>query len=242
MNELQKVIEQAAASRGYSISMNDTFSTGIVIAGLIIAVLVCFFGLKLKRVLCIIAATLVGVLCAGGAMLFFDISDMTGMIIAIIGVLFLIALSMVFIRFGVFLLMLSYVSLMGAIIFVDASPLTVAICAGVAFLVAILSAIFMDPFIIILTALLGGIQGGQLLGFLLGERDNLILIYTSFAVIAVIGMIIQFMMHSRKIIAKEKGRATRISEEESMETEVEKARLILENYETDSEDDEYLDE
>ena len=48
------------------------------------------------------------------------------------------------------------------------------------------------------------------------------------AVIAVIGIIVQFMMHSRKIGKKEEVYSKKVKEEVSRESEVEKARMILE--------------
>ena len=48
-------------------------------------------------------------------------------------------------------------------------------------------------------------------------------------------MIVQFMMHSRKIGKKEKKQAEIIKEKDSVESEVEKARLILDDFDDEDE-------
>ena len=58
--------------------------------------------------------------------------------------------------------------------------------------------------------------------------------------IAVIGIIVQFVMYSKKQGKKDKQRSKKAKAVDSRETEVEKARRLLEN--SDDELDEYLDE
>ena len=57
------------------------------------------------------------------------------------------------------------------------------------------------------------------------------------AVIAVIGIIVQFMMHSRKVGKKERNYSKKVKEQDSMESEVEKARHLLD----DDDDDDLQD-
>ena len=55
--------------------------------------------------------------------------------------------------------------------------------------------------------------------------------------IAVIGIIVQFMMQSRKVGKKEKNYSEKVKEQYSMESEVEKARHLLD----DDDDDDLQD-
>ncbi|HIW20931.1 MAG TPA: hypothetical protein H9887_02790 [Candidatus Dorea intestinavium] len=240
MEELQKIIERAVGSNAHKIAISSSVSIGIIIAGLVIALGICFFGLKLKRILAFLAALLVGVVVAAATVILLNLNQMTSLIVGVIIVILFCVLSMVFIRFGVFLLMAFYVFSLGAVIFYHASPVVLVVWSAITLVVAILAAIFMDPFIMIVTGIFGGLSAGQYIAMLLKVQDNLIMVYGMSIAIAIIGIIIQFTMHSRKLIAKESKKAGKISEE-SMESEVKKARLILEDYENDEEEEETLD-
>ena len=52
-----------------------------------------------------------------------------------------------------------------------------------------------------------------------------------------IGWMIQTMMHSRKVGKKEKIYSRKVRDQESMESEVEKARMVLDEDMEDSEDE-----
>lgn len=240
MEELQKIIEQAIGESGHTVAINSSMSIGLVIAGLVIAIAICFFGLKLKRILAFLAALVLGAATAAAAALIFNLTAMTALIVGVVSVILFCVMSMVFIRFGIFLLMLLYVFSLGGVIFYNSPMIVAVICAAAAFVVAILAAIFMDPFIIIVTGIFGGLSAGQYTAMLLNVSDNLLIVYGMSAAIAIIGIIIQFNMHSRKILANENKQAGKISED-SMESEVKKARLILEDYENDEEEEDYID-
>ena len=53
--------------------------------------------------------------------------------------------------------------------------------------------------------------------------------YAIGAVAAILGMVVQFMMHSRKVGKKEKVYAEQVKEADSVESEVEKARMVLDD-------------
>ena len=76
----------------------------------------------------------------------------------------------------------------------------------------------------------------MILPFLLGMTKVTWIGYVLSLAIAVIGIVIQTMMQSRKIGRKEKIFSKKIKEEVSMESEVEKARMWLEEDESEEEE------
>ena len=100
---------------------------------------------------------------------------------------------------------------------------------------AILSAIFVEPLVIVVTAVSGGVNAALSIVSLAGLSGNLLITVGIAAVIIIVGMIVQFMMHSRKIGKKEKKQAEIIKEKDSVESEVEKARLILDDFDDEDE-------
>ena len=95
--------------------------------------------------------------------------------------------------------------------------------------------------IIVITGIAGGFLAGPTSLDLAGITDPSWLKYAAGAVLAFVGLMIQFMMQSSKIGKKERIKSEHIKEQVSMENEVEKARMILD--EEEAEDPEgYLDE
>ena len=103
------------------------------------------------------------------------------------------------------------------------------ICAAVALVIAILTVIFAEFLVIFVTGIVGGVEAGMALPFLLGMTKIGWIGYVMSAAIAVIGITVQTMMQSRKIGKREKIFSKKIKEEVSMESEVEKARMLLED-------------
>lgn len=226
MDGILNTIDNALNNNGYYIDYNNIPTTAVIIAGLVIAVLVAFFGLKLKRILSGLAGLVVGITISAVAILSFNLSGTAAIAVLAVVTILCIVLSAVFIRIGIFILMLLYTASLGIIILPSDQIWALAVSGGVALLVAILAAIFLDPFIIIITGLVGGLNAGQYIGMLIGQENNLILVYGASAGIAIAGIIVQFMMHSKKKIKEEKHVVEKV-QESSLESEVEKARMIL---------------
>ena len=86
-------------------------------------------------------------------------------------------------------------------------------------------------------------SAGTSIAALIGLNDgNWWISYAISAALALIGIWVQFMMHSRKIGKREKVYARQVREEVSRESEVERARMILEDDEEDEDDSEDRDE
>ena len=91
-----------------------------------------------------------------------------------------------------------------------------------ALVLAILAAIFAEPMIIVITGIAGGFLAGPAILDLAGITDPSWLKYAAGAVLAFVGLMIQFMMQSSKIGKKERIKSEHIKEQVSMENEVEK--------------------
>ena len=101
--------------------------------------------------------------------------------------------------------------------------IVLAICAVIALIVAILTVIFAEFFVIFVTGIMGGVEAGMALPLVCGMTKIGWIGYVMSAAIAVIGIVVQTMMQSRKIGKKEKIFSKKIKEQVSMESEVEKA-------------------
>lgn len=108
------------------------------------------------------------------------------------------------------------------------SVIVLGICAAVALVIAILTVIFAEFLVIFVTGIVGGVEAGMALPFLLGMTKIGWIGYVMSAAIAVIGITVQTMMQSRKI-GKRKNIFEKIKEQVSMESEVEKARMLLDD-------------
>lgn len=207
----------------------------VLIATIVVGVLLSLFGLKLVRVL----TTIVGlVLGAGVGLIISHLLGWSGLTVAIVTLgcaVVLAALSFFLYRMGVFLTV--FVSVLGICISVmyPGTNLMLVIYLAAALVFAILSAIFVEPLVIVVTAVSGGVNAALAIVSLAGLSGNLLITAGIAAVIIIVGMVVQFMMHSRKIGKKEKKQAEIIKEKDSVESEVEKARLILDDFDDEDE-------
>ena len=217
--------------------LNGGLPMKLLVVIIIVGILISFFGLKLVRVL----TTIVGfVLGAGIGLIISNVLGWSGITVAIVTLgcaVVLAALSFFLYRMGVFLMVFG--------------AATTIICAGnnitnmmliifvaVALVFAILSAIFVEPLVIVVTAICGAVNASLAIVAATGLEGNLLIMIGIAVAISIVGMIIQFMMHSRKIGKREKRQAAIIKEQDSVESEVEKARLVLDDFEEDDETDE----
>lgn len=202
----------------------------------VVGLVICFFGLKLSRILAAITGLVIGAGIGAGIAIGFGLKDMTILIaIAACAVICAVLFGLLR-RFGIFFLVLVdvagiFVSLAGL------NTLTLVIVGiVVAIVMAILSVIFTEPIVILVTGISGGLTAGNAAAVLFGMSDPAWIGYVIGAVVALIGIWIQFMMHSRKIGKKEKVYSEQVKEKVSVESEVEKARRILEDDDDEQED------
>lgn len=214
-------------------------NTGLLVGMILAGILFCFFGLKLTRLLAAFYGLLIGVFAGAVIVSVAGTSGTVSVVIILACALILAVLSAFLYRAGVFLLVFSAVvsiaaSLLGtvygpAVFFGTGRSIMIIACAaaGTALILAILAVVYVEPVIIIVTALFGGLSAGPAILNLSGFNTASWMSYVLGGVLAVLGAGVQFMMHSRKVGRKEKIYSDGIKEKDSVESEVEKARAVL---------------
>ena len=201
----------------------------MLIAIVVVGVIISLFGLKLVRVLSAMMGLGTGAVIGAviGTVAGLDTTKMVATI-AVCGVVLCIMCA-VLRKFGIFIM--TFLGSWGTFVtLVEArSVIVLGICAAVALVIAILTVIFAEFLVIFVTGIVGGVEAGMALPFLLGMTKIGWIGYVMSAAIAVIGITVQTMMQSRKIGKREKIFSKKIKEQVSMESEVEKARMLLDD-------------
>lgn len=209
-------------------------SIPVLVAAIILGVLICFLGLKLVKVWGMLIGLLLGFLFGAGISLAFGVEPLPAAGIGLAAGLIFAILSFKIYRVGVFVLCWIIGS---GIAFALINPSTwflTGICTAIGLILAILAAIFLEPLVIILTSLYGGLRIGLAAAVLLNLSPDF-LGYIIGGVAAIIGIVVQFLLRAKEITVRELKRADEIRAERSMETEVEAARAVL--FEDEEEDD-----
>ena len=209
---------------------------GLIVTG-IVGLLICFFGLKLIRLQAALVGFLMGALIGIGVAWTAGISGLTFAIVVFACGAVLAALSFFLYKFGVFCVVFCVCLGMGVQIADPQSTLPLVIVLVIALILAIVAVIFVEPAIIICTGISGGVTAGISAAAALG-LEGIWPGYAIGAVAAILGMVVQFMMHSRKVGKKEKVYAEQVKEADSVESEVEKARMVLDDPEEPEDEDE----
>lgn len=209
---------------------------GLIVMG-IVGLLICFFGLKLIRLQAALVGFLMGALIGIGVAWTAGISGLTFAIVVFACGAVLAALSFFLYKFGVFCVVFCVCLGMGVQIADPQSTLPLVIVLAIALILAIVAVIFVEPAIIICTGISGGVTAGISAAAAIG-LEGIWPGYAIGAVAAILGMVVQFMMHSRKVGKKEKVYAEQVKEADSVESEVEKARMVLDDPEEPEDEDE----
>ena len=209
---------------------------GLIVTG-IVGLLICFFGLKLIRLQAALGGFLMGALIGIGVAWTAGISGLTFAIVVFACGAVLAALSFFLYKFGVFCVVFCVCLGMGVQIADPQSTLPLVIVLAIALILAIVAVIFVEPVIIICTGISGGVTAGISAAAAMG-LEGIWPGYAIGAVAAILGMVVQFMMHSRKVGKKEKVYAEQVKEADSVESEVEKARMVLDDPEEPEDEDE----
>lgn len=210
---------------------------GAAAAGIVVGLLICFFGLKLVKFLGALVGFFVGALIGAIIALVAGLDGLAFAGVVVAAGVILAVLSWFLYRIGVFFLVFLQALGIASSILQPQSVVLTGVCAVAALVVAILAVIYVEPFVIIVTGLSGGVTAGTNIAVLAGLGENVWIGIGIGAVIAVIGIIVQFMMHSRRVGKKEKNFSEQVKEQDSMESEVEKMRHLLD----DDEDDDLQD-
>lgn len=211
--------------------MNQVVSENMMIALIVTTVIGIFlsmFGLKLIR----LWSALLGLVAGAG--IGFAVTELAGLEPMIVvgatigGGIVLAFLAGFFYRFGIFLLALltgTYI----AILFVNPQDwIFLGVCLAIGLVIALLALKFVEPIMIVVTSILGGVLAGDAIATL-AELDNPIFRYGIMVLVAIVGGIIQFTLESGKRKKKNLKKAAEIREQNSTENEVEKARAMFDD-------------
>ena len=222
--------------------MNAVVQNGIeipfpaLVISAVIGLIVCLFGLKLVRFLNAICGLAVGAVLGILAAYLIQTDLKIGLAIVAAAALILTIMSAVFKKFGAFLLCLSVaLEVVGMFQMQNFTMLAVTGVAGI--IIAVLTMIWFEPLVIIVTSLSGGMGLGNAVAQMVGIKNPYITLGICAAGIA-IGLIVQFMMKSREIGRREARHSRQVKEEISIESEIDRARSILDldDEEEDEED------
>ena len=207
-------------------------SMAALIVTIVVGLLICLFGLKLMRLLAAVVGFVLGAAAGVAAAVAMGLTGTTFLIAVLAGAVIIGLLSIFLRRIGIFLLVLCYGFGVCAAVIHPSSMIMYIICLGIAVVLAVLSVLYIEP-IVVVTVISGGLCAGMAAASLIGMEKNILVGYGISIVLAIAGIIVQFMMHSRKIGKKEEVYSKKVKEEVSRESEVEKARMILEEDEED---------
>lgn len=212
-------------------TVNQVVSENMMIALIVTTVIGIFlsmFGLKLI----LLWSALLGLVAGAG--IGFAVTELAGLEPMIVvgatigGGIVLAFLAGFFYRFGIFLLALltgTYI----AILFVNPQDwIFLGVCLAIGLVIALLALKFVEPIMIVVTSILGGVLAGDAIATL-AEFDNPIFRYGIMVLVAIVGGIIQFTLESGKRKKKNLKKAAEIREQNSTENEVEKARAMFDD-------------
>ena len=210
--------------------MNAVVQNGIeipfpaLVISAVIGLIVCLFGLKLVRFVNAICGLAVGAVLGILVAYLIQTDLKIGLAIVAAAVLILTIMSAVFKKFGAFLLCLSVaLEVVGMFQMQNFTMLAVTGVAGL---------------VIIVTSLSGGMGLGNAVAQMVGIKNPYITLGICAAGIA-IGLIVQFMMKSREIGRREARHSRQVKEEISIESEIDRARSILDLDDEEEDEDEY---
>lgn len=222
-----------------SVFLAGTSQMAVICFAVIIAVgvVTCFFGLKLVRILSALIGLAVGIGIGIAVTSVFGLASVQTLITCLVCALILAVLCAAVRKFGIFVL--TFISTLGIVssILWPRTWILAGVCAAVSLLLSVLSIVKAEAVVTVVTGISGGLSAGTSIAALTGlNGKNEWIGYVISAALALIGIWFQFMMQSRKIGKKEKVYSRQVREEVSMESEVERARLILEDDEEDEDD------
>lgn len=241
---------------------------GTLVFCIVIALLWCFFGLKLVRIWALVFGLSIGGIIGVGAAWALGLEEMYILIAAVAVGIILGGICGLLYHVGVFLVVWIAGTAVSAGILQPQELISFLICVGIGLVCALLTLKFTEPVTIVVTGILGALNTGSLLGILTAlpgtvesnsESSGLVAVSSFFSekrwlffvivvVLAVLGIVVQFVLESGKRKKMSLRKAKEIREQNSTENEVDKARALIDNlyeedsYEEESYEDENLDE
>ena len=222
--ELMNLLTELTDSVASYVSGNEMT---ISIAVIVLAVLTCFFGVKIFRIWMALIGFLTG--CVIGFYIPVNALQLSVGVGLIAGLIVGIVLAVISAKIYVISVMFASWLFSATAMVVILQPKTwlwMLVCAGIGIIPALISLKFAEPMVIIATGMLGGItvaaKGAELLGF-----SEQIIVWIVGLVAACFGIMVQFILEGRKQGKKEVAAAKHIRSEKSIENEIEAARSLF---------------
>lgn len=218
-----------------SMNLQDLVSApemrGVLIASIVIALLLCFFGLKLVRILAALLGAFTGAAIGAGAAFVLGFEQTYILIASLVVGIILAVICAALYHVGVFLIVWA-AGISVSSTFLSPLGLTgVLISAGIGLVCALFTLKFAEPVTMVLTGMEGAVRAGTGIVFFLPVQELWVRIAVT-AGLAVLGIMVQFLMESGKRKRQNLKKAKEIRERNSTENEVERARAMIENLDT----------
>lgn len=236
MEMLESISVIGGADGPTSIFLAGVISKQILVISIVIGAILCIFGLRLMKILSAVVGLLIG---AGIGAAIVAVAGLEGA--AALGVILgcgvvMALLSFFLKRMGAFISVFCYAFVALMSVLPKTSVLLLIVAGVVALILAVLAAIYMEPLVVVVSSLAGGLLAGPSIISLIGMEEKMWIGYIIAAVMAALGVLIQLLMQSGKIKKKDKQHAQKVKEEASRESEVEKARMILDDEDVSGDD------
>ena len=231
MDSLTSQIQSAAQAQGIDLSGVNTqalagASMAVLAIALVICLINCFFGLKMIKVWAALLGFVIGFMLGAGVCGYFGVDGMVAGAIGIVVGIAVGALGFWLYLAAVFILAWLFgISIAGGILGMD-TMVKVIVVIVIALVFAVIALRFVEPVMIILT----GLQGGLAAGSIVVQMASLPGAYTSYiigGILAVLGIVVQFILESKRKAKLHIAKADKVRAQNSTENEVNKMRSVL---------------
>lgn len=229
----QSVISKGLAAfveKSQNLTQQDMISLAVL--G-IVGLLFCFVGLKMVRFWAAVLGLLAGV--AGGtfAASYFGLDDIVSMIIGLVLGIILAALAAKFYLAGVMLVGWG-LGIAVSVYFIQPTDwIYTIVCVAIGLVVGLIVLKFAEPATMVLTGLFGGFTAGQAIYGVIPLENTIIRIALP-AVLTILGVVVQFLLESKRRKRLHLKKAAEIRSRHSTANEVDKARAMMENLESEA--------
>lgn len=233
MNDVITRIDQITGT-GMLFLQNMTVLIITIVIGLTVGLL----GLKLVRVWAAFMGFLLGAAAGGGIAAAAKLPEMASVGVMLGAALLMAVLACIFYKVGIFFYMIFLVTGLCVLITRMSTLPVLGISLVLGLVVAVVTVKVFDPLVIIVTSISGGFMAGSAVVSMVGLGENLIAVIAVPLVMIILCMAVQFIMRSRQVGRKQEEKADEKKQQISRETEVEKARMLLD----DDLDEEIIDD
>lgn len=215
----------ALSSKSSNLSQEDMIMLAVIAA---VGLLFCFFGLKMVRFWAAFLGLAIGVTGGSYVASYFNVSDNIAWIIGLVAGVILAVLGARFYLAGVFLVAWFLGTVASAYFMQPADWIYTLVCVGIGLVIGLITLKFAEPVTMVVTSLFGGFTAGQAIYGLIPLENEIVRI-AAIAVLVILGVIVQFLLESKKRKRLHLKKAEEIRKKHSTANEVDKARAMMDN-------------